>query len=290
MLPMTGGDAAWFRMDRPRNETDVLAALSFAGPLALDGVRQVVEERLLAVEPFRDRAVPRWAGWPGWEPDPGFSLRRHLSHVPIPAGGLPELLSEVTSSTLDPAHPLWRLVLAEEPDGATTLVAKVHHALGDGFALVALLLALADERVADAPPRPHVVGPGHRPRTPWLPGTDVIAAARDAASFALTLVRLTALRRDPPGLADAHHTGVRRVASTRGLPLDAIADAAHRAGATVNDVVVAAVAGALRAYLAALGRPVDHALRAFLPVNFRDGRPDLTVDPTLGNRFGLLAA
>jgi diacylglycerol O-acyltransferase / wax synthase len=289
MQPMTGGDAAWYRMDRSRNEGDVLALLSFTGAIDFARLQHVVEHKLLPVERFLDRPVPRWAGLPAWERDPGFALSRHLSRVQLAAGGLRDFLGEVATSTLDGAHPLWKLWLAEEAGGETALVAKVHHALGDGFALVALLLALADEKVEDAAPTPRCAPPERRPRTGAFPGAETLAAARDAASFGATFARLAALPYDPPDLSAVPLSGVRRVAWSGAVSLEAVHEAARAADATVNDLVVAAVAGAIRSRLVAEGKPISgRGLRAFVPVNFREGRPDVSVDPSLGNRFGLL--
>ncbi|WP_242343859.1 WS/DGAT domain-containing protein [Anaeromyxobacter terrae] len=284
MQRMTAGDAAWYRMDRPRNEVDVVALLSFRGPVELARVRRLVEERLLAVERFRQRPVPCFLGAPGWEPDPGFSLRRHLLPVEIAPGTLPDFIGEVASSSLDPAHPLWRVHVVRERGRGGAIVAKLHHALGDGFALVALLLALADEHAAEEAPRAHVepVHAGH----PWL-GSAQLAAARDAAAFGITLARLAAMSSDPPALSAVELSGVRRVAWSEDVPLDAIREAGRRRSATVNDVVVAAIAGALRSLLAARGAPL-RPVRAFIPVNFRPARPDLGTDASLGNRFGLV--
>ena len=178
MEPMTAGDAAWYRMDRPLNETDILGMLTLSGPVDIDRVQRVVEERLVRVERLRQRPVPRWAGAPAWELDPDFAVRRHFARIRIPAGGLLELLGEVSGSRLDLIHPLWRVLLVEEPGGEVTVVAKLHHALGDGFALIALLLAIADEPAAGwrsahagVPPRPRRARGG--------PGRDLLR--RDAA-------------------------------------------------------------------------------------------------------------
>lgn len=282
MQRMTAGDAAWYRMDRPRNETDVVALLTFRGAVDLGRVKRLVEERLLSVERFRQRPVPAWIGAPGWELDPGFSLRRHLTAAELPPGTLRDFIGEVATSWLDPAHPLWRVHVVRERGGGGAIVAKLHHALGDGFALVALLLALADEHAAQEAPRARVDPAAHA----W-PGRADLAAVREAAGFAVTLARLAAMSSDPPALSAAPLSGVRRVAWSEGLPLDAIREAAHRAGATVNDLVVAAIAGALRPLVSRSGRQ-PRPVRAFIPVNFRPGRPDLGADASLGNRFGLV--
>jgi diacylglycerol O-acyltransferase len=280
MVSMTGSDAGWFRMDRPSNQADIVVLLTFDGPLDAAAVRALVEQRLLRLERFRQRPAPSWIGLPGWEPDPDFSLERHLVRAEVQPGGLPALVGEVTTRPLDPAHPLWRIVVVEgEREGA--LVVKVQHAIGDGFALVAAFLSLADEAAGGEVPHP--AGAPAPPRWPGL-----LPALARAPAYALGLARLAALGWDPPGVAAVAPSGVRRVAWSAGLPLDAIRAGARRRGGTANDLLVTAVAGGLRSVLAAAGHPVDQRYRAFVPVNLRRGRPDLEAGDPLGNDFGLV--
>jgi diacylglycerol O-acyltransferase len=276
---MTASDAAWYRMDRPGNQADIVALLGFDGPLDLDRVRRVVEERLLRLDRFRQRVVPARVGPPAWEPDPGFSLDRHLAEARLGGGALRDFVGEVTTSTLDPARPLWRLHVVED-GGRGALVAKLHHALGDGFALIAVLLSLADGGADDGARRPR---PAPAPRR-----GAAAAAARIGARYLPALARLVALRGDPADVAAVPLSGVRRVAWSGGLPLAPLREAARRRGGTSNDLLVAAVAGALRAHLARAGKDVARAHRAFVPVNLRAARPDLGAGDPLGNEFGLV--
>jgi diacylglycerol O-acyltransferase len=90
---------------------------------------------------------------------------------------------------------------------------------------------------------------------------------------------------DPRTCLSRTLSGTRRVAFSRPLPLADLRDRARRLGATVNELLIAAVAGALREVLVAAGdAPAD--VRALVPVNLRDRLPD--AGTPLGNRFGLV--
>jgi diacylglycerol O-acyltransferase / wax synthase len=278
MSSLTASDAAWFRMDRQGNAADIVVLLSLDGAVGLDEVRRLLQERLLRIERFRRRVVPRPLGPPAWEIDPAFSLERHVVGARIAPGGLRELVGEVATAPLDPAHPPWRIVVVEEPGAGGALVGQLHHALGDGFAMIGVLQAIADEQSGRAPRHP---GVRDRP-------SGVVSLARRAAGMSLALARLVALRSDPPDLAAAALSGVRRVAWSSGLRVAEVQAAARLRGATTNDLVVAAVSGALRAHLLATGRTPDARRHAFIPVNLRRSAPDPASDGALGNRFGLV--
>jgi diacylglycerol O-acyltransferase len=98
---------------------------------------------------------------------------------------------------------------------------------------------------------------------------------------------MATLPRDPHRRLSPRLTGRRRIAWSHGLSLDHVRDTARLHGATINDIVLAAVAGAARAHLTAKGETVaSPGLRAMVPVNLRPGLPDPR--GPLGNRFGLV--
>lgn len=299
---MSGVDAAWFRIDRPENAADVVALLAFRDAPSFSRVRSLLAERLLPHARFRQRAVRgSLAGGDAWELDGGFALDRHLVHHSLDVGdarALQDLVSEVATRPLDPARPLWRIHLAEGSAGGGALVAKLSHCMGDGFALVGLLLSLADEGGAEREGSRHKL-PASRRLEPWLAPLSTLrdalahpsralALGGESAALAAALARMVALPADPPTALSRPLCGRRRTAWSRGLPLDAIRAAARSRGGTINDVLVAAVAGALRRYLARAGEDVDGlALRALVPVNLRPG-PPVAAGAALGNRFGLV--
>jgi WS/DGAT/MGAT family acyltransferase len=178
----------------------------------------------------------------------------------------------------------------ERPESGTVIVARIHHAIADGFALLRVLLALCDgatgadgareeTRGSSAVARSAMARLGERLAQPGRVLGDVGFAARALRSLA----RLVLLPPDHRSRLRGPLGSQKRVAWTRPLALTAIKAAGRREGATVNDVVMAALAGGLRRYLLRGGVRVRD-VRAMIPVNLRP--PDGPV--RLGNRFGLV--
>ena len=296
---MSNVDAAWYRMDHPENAADVVALLGFNRVPSFEVVRRVVEERLLPLDRFRQRVVPAGLGF-AWDDDPGFDLDRHLRRHRLRSRtqrALEDLASEIATEPLDPARPLWRVHYISRPGGAGTVATKLAHCMADGFVHIGLLLSMGD-RQEPVPLARHPL-PASRLLAPWL---DPAAAAREALShpsrllslglsttgLAIAVARIAALRAAPPTALSRPLAGRRRTAWSRGAPLGPVRAAARQVGAGVNDLLLAAVAGALRTHLAASGAPEPPTdLRALVPVNLRPGLPDLR-EGIPGNRFGLV--
>lgn len=309
---MSGVDAAWLHMDRPANTADVVALLTFEDRVPAAVVRRLVEERLLPHARFRQRIVREGPlALSAWDDDPTFSLQHHLSHRTLPHGGtraLQSFTSRVATDRLDAEHPLWRLYLVDGFGKGSALVAKLHHCMADGFALVGILLSLADDlarerRDAAAPaasalaPAPHRT-PAYQDLRPGGGAAELLrralvdpARALDlagrGATFARSLARLALLAADPPTLLHRALSGRRRTAFSPPLPLSALRERARALHVTVNDLLVAALAGALRTELLAAGEDVASDVRALVPVNLRALVP-AALDGEMGNCFGLV--
>lgn len=312
---MSGVDAAWLHMDRPVNTADVVALMTFPDRVPQRALRRLVEDRLLPHPRFRQRVVPEGRlALATWDEDRTFSLRYHLGHQRLVAGGkraLERFTSAVATERLSPEHPLWRFYLVDGFGRGSALVAKLHHCIADGFALVGLLLSMADEGAAvagggapadAAAPAGEGAVEGARPRAfrdLRLQGSlpDAIRAALGspsraldlgvrAADFASSLARMAILPADPPTRLTRPLSGRRRTSFSRPIPLALVRERARALGVTVNDVLVTALAGALHRVLAADGPPPPE-VRALVPVNLRGQVPGAG-DPALGNRFGLV--
>ncbi len=298
---MTGVDAAWLHMDRRENTADVVAMVTFEDRVAPSAVRRIVEEKLLGHPRFRQRIVPEGPlGLAAWEDDPGFALPRHFARRTVSRGGtraLQAFTSEVATEPLDPAHPLWKVFLVDGFGAGSALVAKLHHCMADGFALVGVLLSLADElaREEGAPHRPPTFQDlrpagdlGDVLRRALLDPRHALDLAGRGAAFARSLARMAILPPDPPTILRRPLSGRRRTAFSRPLPLGALRVRARELRVTVNDLLVAALTGSLRTYLAATGEDVDAIeIRALVPVNLRDRLP-AQLDGAMGNCFGLV--
>lgn len=311
---MATADAAWLHMDRPANRMVVHCVFWFDRPLDWDAVAAAFEQRLVPAFPhFAQRVVEPALTLgplaPRWEQVVDFDVRGHLHRARLPApGGDEELhayVSEQAAVALDPDRPLWQAHLLDGYGDGCAVLLRTHHALADGTALVQALLTLVDgpdEAAAQPGLRTFTDEDGTgswlasaRRRSGRLPGTvlggwgstltrpdRVFAAAR---LWPALLNRLGVARRDEPSTLRAPLSGRKQLTWTRSVPLADVKSAGKRVGATVNDLALTAIAGALRRYLADHGQQVSR-LTAVVPVNLRP--VDDPFDPARGNQFGLV--
>ena len=304
---MSAADAVWFRGENGRNPMMISSILWFDRPLDVDRLRSIVEDRLLARHPvFRQRIVPSWnpARMPVWEDDPDFDLSRHIDVVELPAPGehaeLERRCSVQRSTPLVRDRPLWMAHVFQGYRGSgSAMHVRIHHSIGDGLALMRLLLALADEHDPDdvplaEPPGMHL---GHdlvqraeravveASRLAFHP-VELARTVRLGVDLVAWSGRLLAPAMVPPSALLGRPSGVKRMTwDPEGLPLDAVKATAHADGATVNDLLLAALTGALHEYLVERDAVVDDAV-VYVPVNLRP--PDEPLPRMLGNRIGLL--
>ncbi len=278
--PVGHVDAAWLRMDTPTNLMQITSLLVFDEPLDLAALQDLIRERLLPHERFRQRIVEHRLGVPQWEIDPHFDLSRHLHRVALPRPGdkaeLADLLGDLMSTPLDHARPLWQVHLVEGYGSGCAVVARLHHCIGDGVALIGVMLGLTEEGRDVS-----LQEVGLMPSKP----ARVVDAARQAAEQALTLGRLLLLPADSRSLLKGELGVQKRAAWSGPVPVVTVKSIARALGCKVNDVLVASVAGALRSYLESRGGYRDELLvRAMVPVFLRN----VGGDHELGNHFGLV--
>lgn len=300
MERLTAGDRLMlWPDDRWPQEIGALAILDGAPLLDPDGrfrievARQAVEDRLHLVPRFRQllHLPPRGLGGPLWADAPTFDLADHVREAGVPAPGDEAALLAVTEQLrrrrLNRSRPLWEMCfLTGLPERRIGLFARMHHAIADGIAGVATLGTFLD----DTPSAP--AGSAQ----PWTPAPAPSAHAlladnlrRQSAGLggalsALTRPKLTA-RKVQDGISAAHDmfsapptprtsldevVGADRSLAVIRSRLDPARQAAHRHGATVNDVLLAVTAAGLRGLLRDRGEPVENlALPVYVPVTLR---------------------
>ncbi len=280
-------DRAWLRMEHPANLMMVTGVLTFDAPLDMDRLRETLEARLALFPRFRQRVEGR-----RWVDAEGFSIGDHLHHIPLPPPAdralLRRRIGALISTPLDPDGPLWRLTVLENPDGRTVLVARIHHCIADGFALMFVLLGLTDAGPDAEPRRTSSEEPPRR----GSPLRRALQTLRRASGDALRaravevsgdLWRLLTLSSQPRTRLRGRLGPSKRAAWSAPVPLSEVKAIGRALGGTVNDVLMTAVAGAFRRYLIAHGEdPAE--LRCAVPVNLR--RPSEM--RRLGNHFGLV--
>ena len=273
----------------------------FEGPTpAYDELCAHIESRLHLVPRFRQklRFVPLGQGRPRWVDDPQFNLRYHVRHTALPHPGSEEqlrtLAARIFSQRLDRSKPLWEMWLVDGLEGDRfAIVTKTHHCLVDGVSGVdittVLFDAAPDPDLDPSPPEPWVAGPEpseaqllaealiERTTNP----TEIVRGARavfraprrvgraalDALEAAGALARAGIAA--PPSPFNVEIGPYRRFAWVR-ASLDDLKRIKNATGGTVNDVVLAAVAGALGRYLRQHGYSTHELeLRAMVPISVR---------------------
>lgn len=310
-------------MDLPTNHMVVTALLLIEGELDPARVRATVRERVGWIARMRTAVEPGPLGlWHRFTAPRELDLDAHVIVRELARPGdeasLHAYVGEAMSEGLDPDRPLWQLVVIrglDSVDGArSALLARVHHALGDGMAQMLLLLSLTDLEPQACGPNPlrglfdapdlrgldsarrfvkqlmpagmrlllrgdhqQLEGHSHRRDLAWQTKR-LIGATRSLASLVLRRPDASTVLRGPLSVA-------KRAAWSRPLALTELHASAHALGVTINDLLLAALCGALRRYLLERGEsPEGVELRAAVPINLR-GLADMA---QLGNRFGLL--
>ena len=295
-------DAAFLHQEGPDSHMHIGALVRAEGPAPpYDDFLDSIRARLHYVPRYRQRLVypPAATGRPLWADDTDFNLEYHVRHTALPAPGSDEqlmnLAARVFSQQLDRSKPLWELWLVEGlADGGFALLSKSHHAMIDGVAGVDLGTVLFD------------LGPEGRPPEeglePWMPdpspsALDLLSAGiagMTRASLGVAAKALGSLSRPEHALEDAKvaveglgeivwaaanpappsplnvEIGPHRRFAGIACELQDFKAVKNAFGGTVNDVVLAVVAGALRQWLHSRGvRTQGLELRALVPVSVR---------------------
>jgi diacylglycerol O-acyltransferase len=317
--PMSNVDAAWLHMESPTNLMLISGVMSFYEKLEFSQLKELIEDRLLPFERFRQKVVTSTLPGvgPRWVDDSHFNLRSHLQRVALPDPGgqkeLQEMVSTIMSTPLDFSKPLWQFQYVENYRGGSAVVARIHHCIADGIALVRVLLSLTD----DSPKGTTTTRRTRRRRKPlgsgfWLPEvvndavysvgritarmvdktletlSDPTRAAQmvaDGARGTGVLARLATMSADPKTIFKGELTTAKRVAWSAVMPLADVKAYSRSQNATINDVLLAGVTGALRRYMLSRKADVEGLnIRAVVPVNLR---PESDIIK-LGNKFGLV--
>jgi WS/DGAT/MGAT family acyltransferase len=319
--PLSPLDALFLYLESPRTPMHAGSVAIFEGNafknrdgvVHIEAIREQIGRRLDLVPKLRQRVrSPRIGqGGPVWVDDSAFDIAHHVRHIALPAPGteLLELSGKLLAVPIDRAHPLWELWFVEGLEGERIgLVEKVHHALADGLASVELATVLLDfeshPALSEAPvslpwrsrPEPReatVVARDlvRRGTAPVRTGLSLLGtlehpvhSIRRATELAGALGTLTTPRTIAPRSSINVAVGQgRRVAFVR-QALDPLKAVERRFGVTINDVLLAAVSGGLRAQLIGRGESVAGVtLQALVPVGM-----DPHGDHRLGNRVSAM--
>jgi WS/DGAT/MGAT family acyltransferase len=297
---LSGLDSSFLHLERGGAHMHVASTTLFQGPApSHEQLQAHLASRLHLVPRFRQklRFVPYGQGRPVWVDDPQLNLDYHVRHTALPSPGSEEqlriLAARIFSQRLDRTKPVWECWLVDGVEGDRfALVTKSHHCLVDGVSGVDITTVLFDA----APEPPTLPAP-----PPWVPEPEpsdaqllaeavlervtsprealrglraaarrprqVLAAATDGLAAAGSFAREGFAA--PPSPFNVDIGPYRRFAWVR-ADLDEFKHIKNELGGTVNDVVLAASAGALGRYLRARGHPTQGLeLRVMVPISVR---------------------
>jgi diacylglycerol O-acyltransferase len=290
-------DASFLNSDSPSEPRQIASlAILEGGADALDHDRliQVINERIDLVPRYRQipRHMPAGLGLPVWVDDVDFDLVRHVrrSALPKPGGldALHELVGRLIARRLELDRPLWELYLIEGlQDGSTALLFKAHQALVDGSQTVDLAQVLLEEsaRQRDIPhddwiarrePGAAALLAGAVSTAVRRPGEAVRSVESGLAMVARRLPFVGAPSVSPPGPLAATLSRHRRF-STLAVPFEQFRRVREAHDGTINDVILASIAGGIRGWMLTRAEPVtpQSSFRAMVPMSVvtDDGLP-----------------
>lgn len=241
-------------------------------------IRDLIESRLDAIPRYRQRlATVPIEGHPVWVDDEYFHIDHHVRHIALPHPGtdvqLKELAGRLMSQQMDRSKPLWELNIVEGLEsGGFAVISKIHHCMIDGMSGIDLMAVILDftDKVERVDPKPWTARPAPN-------GTELAVReiARAVSSVVATFGNLSELRGGMGERIDSLKHRVEASLASLGsgwltptgrtplngpvgpgrsfewleLPLDGVKKIKNTHGATVNDAMLAIVAGGIRQYL-----------------------------------------
>ena len=323
---MSRVDTAWLRMDNDVNLMMIVGVWLLEPAITLAALRERIEAKLLKYDRFRQKAVPDAMG-AMWVDDEAFDITKHVVATPLPREkgqserqALQALCGRLAAEPLDHDRPLWKYHFIEHYEGGSALLMRIHHCIGDGIALMTVMLSITDGGTDPPKRRRNLAAPAdeHGHEGDWLsdavlkPLTDLtvkaigmygsgitksmealadpqqllgsVDLARSGAQVVRDVAALALLADDSKTRLKGKGNGRKVVAWGEPIPLDVVKAIGKGLNCTVNDVLLACVAGAIGSYLRDEGDdPEGQEIRAMVPVNLRP----LEKAWQLGNRFGL---
>ena len=291
----------------------ITGVMMFETPVNIVKLKKVLNERFLAYPRFRQKVVETTTGT-FWQNDADFDLDYHVRLSALPGkadkAALERFVSQMASTPLDKSKPLWQFHLVEKYDGGSALITRIHHCYADGIALVQVMLSMTDSEAQPSKREPlsktwlkedgkavkermgmidrymklgeNLLGKGMDfYRDPTLANV----VAKEGGEIARELAVALSLSDDPDTVLRGRLGVSKRVAWAPPLPLEDVKAISRVFDATVNDVLMASMTGALRSYMVERGERIDGVtIRATVPVNLRP----LEHAKKLGNHFGLV--
>ncbi len=326
---MSRVDTAWLRMDNDVNLMMIVGVWMLTPAITIEALRERIADKLLKYDRFKQRAVADAMG-AMWVADDNFDLERHVVQIHLaPKPGQSEraalqlLCGELATTPLDARRPLWQFHLIDDYEGGSALIARIHHCIADGIALISVMMSITDGGADPPKRRKREAAAADADGGDWLsdavlkPLSDIavkaigmygggvtkslemlsnpqgsvaggLSGSMDMAKSGMQVLSdvaaLALLADDSPTALKGKPIGKKVVAWSEPLPLHLVKTVGKGLNCSINDVLLSCVAGAIGQSLRDRGEdPQGKEIRAMVPVNLRP----MEKAWQLGNRFGL---
>lgn len=301
---ISGSDAAFLYAESPTSPMHIATLNIVEGSLKYEDFKEIIASKLHLIPKFRQRLlnVPMNLDYPYWVDDPNFDLDLHLNHIKLPDPSnwrtLRDLTSTLFSAPLDLRRPLWSVhfiegidEIAQVPKGSVAIITKVHHVMIDGSSGVGIMGVLYDidengKQKTRSKPKPFNPEPlpdelslllksGYEffknPfKIPRTVAETTYSFIKSRAAKKLSIQKEFSSTKFPVPITIFNGSiSAKRTWGTAILSFDRINALRKIMGGSINDIILAICAGAIRRYLVEKEKLPVHPLVANVPISIR---------------------
>lgn len=308
--PLKKIDHMMWDVNMPNSLVTITGMMILDKPVNKKKLLEIIETRLLKFERFQKKVILKNKK-PTWHLDEHFNVNSHFHHIALPAPGnyfnLQNIISDLISQPLDESKPLWQVHLIDNYNGGSVVLWRLHHAIADGIALVKVLFSLTGstkkESLSMEIKTENVVNEIHSLKKDidslLHTSQDIFHEAKELLknpehlndtlkeSWSITkeLGRLF-LGESVQGTIYKGELSCCKIAAwSKPLPLSVIKAIGKHHNATINDILLALITGALRRHLKKHKQQLDKCIRIVVPVNLRKKNEVIRVH----NKIGMLS-
>lgn len=308
--PLRKIDHMMWDVNTPNSLVTITGMMTFDKKLSKKKLTEIIESRLLLYERFHKKVILK-NNQPMWHVDEAFNLASHIHHIALPLHGddkmLQEVISDLISQPLDESKPLWQVHLIDNYKGGSAVLWRLHHAIADGIALIkvvfsltgsnraaSLLLDLPDERRTT---EKHTLSEDiselmHTGKDIFHNAQELIkhpAQLKDTLNESWNITKELGRLFFGESVSGTIYKGAlgysKKAAWSEPLSLIEIKKIGKKHKATVNDILLALITGALRRHLIKHKQALDKCIRVVVPVNLRKKEERIRIH----NKIGMLS-
>ncbi len=312
-------DAMIWKLEESTGLVTVVGLLEFDEIPDINNIKMIVEDRLLRHDRFKQKIVLK-RGVLTWLEDELFNIDAHIHRIGLPMpcdnSALQEVISHLMSQPIDQTKPLWQLHVIENPlTEKATFLARLHHSIGDGISLIKVLFSLTHlTPELSLEPFPEVEKKVEKQKTfieettqrfeeAMGVGENILKEAQNilsnkpdnlldklksGLSSTLEVGKMLGNKPEAAKLYKGKASVMKRVAWSRAFDLKKVKAIRKASGATINEIMLAALTGAVRNHMLHHGLMIREDFPIAIPVSLHDEKSMMSMEVELANKIGAL--